>query len=1085
MNTLGINITNNLISYAILNEDENIITSGVRIFDEVEIDGNIKRREQRSKRRILRRRKFRLLRLKRLLKQYQIIDNINFNFYSQNENPYLLRKKGLTEELTNEELAKALYNILKHRGSLDLDISEDDEEGTKGILMANEKRLVNKYICEIQLENLANDGVLRGKNNTFKTKDYIKEVSAILVTQQKFNKKIDKNFVEKIIDLINSRRLYYQGPGQESPYSWKDEEEWLNQLMGTCTYFPNEIRMIKHSYTAELFNLLNDLNNLKINGKNSLSIEDKKELLSIFKKQKSVSLKKIAKSLGISEDDISGYRIDPKGKPIFTALETYIDITNIFPSEDRNLIDNIARICTYYQDKESRLNKLKILLEKFDVTEEILDKLSDKKYAGTHSLSKKLMDMLIPEMLETNKNSIQIISEKKLVPYKMDFTKSDKIPSDYIDKWILNPNVRKNCKQVILILNELLKEYRIDKIVFKSLEKKNSFEERERIKKENSKNKDFNDEIKKILTTYKLPDKYFMLIKLWKEQDCRCIYSGEFIKLDDIIQKPEAYEVSHIIPISISFDFSQNNSVFSKKSENNKKGSQTCYEYLNSISSSRTFENFKEQVEELYKNQKISKGKRNRLLIEETISKYCYNNLNKILSDNSYVMKSIIELLTKYFKDKKLKIKIETVNAGLFNIIKRKNKILNDKIYYKERIGDSILLVKINSIIRNIRYLNLEEDERVIYHVKTGEIMSDTTFLDLFKFPNFNRKMDEIKFNLSTEKDKKANRKLANETIYSTRQIEGVEYQIQKFGIYDKICKKVDDFFGNKEKYSKLLIFNSDRKTFDKMLDIYLKYKKETKKGENPFYLYYQENGYITTARENGGVPVKELKILGDNIKIGFDLSHKYINPKKRVLVTKLSGLRLDFYKKKDENKYKFLIIRYLDLKEVKDGYLIEQSKYNAIKNRKNIDENYEFVCSIYKGDKFKVNDGNTEKKYIYRGVNNELQNRLQVIPEDKNYINYITEIIELKKKMEDLNYQIRNRVYDICNIEFDTEEEAREYISKYPTSTKQQIIYLKEDKIKSFKKVHTNLLGKEYNASNNEKLRLYFPKNNKLTKML
>lgn len=1069
MNVLGINITNNTISYAILNEDEDIISSGIRLFNKIEADDNIERRIKRSNRRLLRRRNFRLLRLKKVLIKYKIIEN--FNFYSQNENPYFLRKKGLKEQLTDEELAKALYHLIKHRGVLDFNIEEDDEEGTKGILKANETKLANKYICEVQLENLLTNGIIRGKNNIFKTKDYLIEALALLNNQKKFNEKINDQFIEKIEELICTRRTYYQGAGKQSPYSWKDEEEWLNKLIGHCTYFPEELRMLKHSYTAELFNLLNDLNNLKVNGEN-LTKEQKKELIEIFKKQKSVSIKKIAKSLGVSEDNIKGYRIDIKGKPLFTSLETYIDITNIFPTDNRDLIDNIASICTYYQDKESRLKKLKILLKEYNINDDDLDKLSEKKYSGTHSLSKKLMNILIPEMIEENKNSMQLIEEKKLVPFNLNFKEMEQIPTSYIDNLILNPAVKKSCKQVIIILNELLKKYKIDKIVFKSLNNENTLEEKGKIIKAYSKNKDLNDEIKEIIDKYNLDNKYFMLLKLWKSQEYKCMYSGDKVELNDIIENPELFEVGHILPLSISLDFSQNNSVFVKKSENNKKGTKTCYEYFTSVLSKRKFEDFKSQVEELYKSQRISKSKKDKLLIEESINKYSFNNLNRILNNSSYVMKSLIELLTNYFKDKNLKIKIETVNTNLFNVIKRKNKIINNNIYYKEKIGDSILLIKINKIMKSIRYLNFD-NSNMIYFIKTGELLSDIEFLDLFKFNNFNREINNIKINLSSENDKKVNRQLSNETIYSTRKIENIDYQVQKIELYDRISKKIDNLFSNTESYSKLLIFRDDRKTFDKMLDIFLTYKKEATKGENPFYLYYKKNGYITTARENGAVPIKKLKVLGDPVKTAFDLSHKYKNTRKKIIVTKLPSFRLDIYKKKDDNKYKILVIRYIDLKELKAGYVIEKEKYEELKKKKGIDETYQFIFSLYKGNKFKINN---EKKYIYYGINDELKNKFQVQSIDKNYSNYITEIADLKLNLKN-NKSLRNKIFDICNIEFNSEEEARKYIKEQPTSSKQQIIYLNENKINSLKKIHTNLLGKEYESANNEKLKLYFPK--------
>lgn len=45
-------------------------------------------------------------------------------------------------------------------------------------------------------------------------------------------------------------------------------------MRGRCTYFPDEKRIAKGAYTACLFNLLNDLNNLKV-GERKLTEDEK------------------------------------------------------------------------------------------------------------------------------------------------------------------------------------------------------------------------------------------------------------------------------------------------------------------------------------------------------------------------------------------------------------------------------------------------------------------------------------------------------------------------------------------------------------------------------------------------------------------------------------------------------------------------------------------------------------------------------------------------------------------------------------------------------------------------------------------
>lgn len=391
---LGLNIGITTVGWGIVESENNkIINSGIRLFSEADPENNQNRRAARSRRRIIRRRTHRLNRVRHLLFQSNFIESEDYNFTSTNYEVYEFREKGLFELLNDRELSLALYQLVKKRGTEDYDLLDvsDDEDGTKAILLKNEEKLNEKnYVCKVQLDYLEKDGKIRGKENIFKTKDLKNEALRILKTQKELgNKRITDEFIEKYINILEGKRFYYEGPGKGSPYGWANEKEWLQGLMGRCTYFPEEIRMIKHSYSTELFNLLNDLNNLKING-DKLTIDEKKGVIELFKNQKNITLKKIAKYLGVDEDVITGYRIDKSEKAIFTPLETYISINKVFKTDNRDLIDSIAEICTYYQEASDRKKYLAELLEKYNLPDEALNELARNKFTGTHSFSKKL-----------------------------------------------------------------------------------------------------------------------------------------------------------------------------------------------------------------------------------------------------------------------------------------------------------------------------------------------------------------------------------------------------------------------------------------------------------------------------------------------------------------------------------------------------------------------------------------------------------------------------------------------------------------------------------------------------------------------
>ena len=71
------------------------------------------------------------------------------------------------------------------------------------------------------------------------------------------------------------------------------------------------------SVSAEIFNLLNDLNNLSIDDE-KLDVSQKQEIFSYVSKNKKITPKQLSKIVGADEDKISGFRIDKNKKHLLT-----------------------------------------------------------------------------------------------------------------------------------------------------------------------------------------------------------------------------------------------------------------------------------------------------------------------------------------------------------------------------------------------------------------------------------------------------------------------------------------------------------------------------------------------------------------------------------------------------------------------------------------------------------------------------------------------------------------------------------------------------------------------------------------------
>ena len=128
--------------------------------------------------------------------------------------------------------------------------------------------------------------------NVFSTSDYVKEAKKILDCQKAYHDFISDDFCNNIIGLIKEKRKYYVGPGNEKSRTdygiYRTDgttlENLFGILVGKCTFYPEQYRSSKASYTSQEFNFLNDLNNLTVPTETKkLSLEQKESLVEYAK----------------------------------------------------------------------------------------------------------------------------------------------------------------------------------------------------------------------------------------------------------------------------------------------------------------------------------------------------------------------------------------------------------------------------------------------------------------------------------------------------------------------------------------------------------------------------------------------------------------------------------------------------------------------------------------------------------------------------------------------------------------------------------------------------------------------------------
>ncbi|MEG1009105.1 MAG: type II CRISPR RNA-guided endonuclease Cas9, partial [Clostridia bacterium] len=452
------------------------------------------------------------------------------------------------------------------------------------------------------------------------------ELIKILEKQAKYYPSITKN-KEKILKILSFKIPYYVGPlhndskqlnnwsvrneGMEHTkvLPWNFEEVidkdacanlFIRRMTNKCTYLPLEDVMPKYSLLYSKYCVLNELNNIKCDGK-QLSIEEKKLVIEkLFKNRKTITEKVFKNFLVINNNkktsDITGFQ---KNKEFSTSLSSYIDFKKILGIVDESnieMIENIIEWITVFEDKEILERKIKAKYGDF-LTEEQFKSIVKLPYKGWSRLSKKLLcelkyknedtnELSIMDLLEkTGYNFMQIINDKefgfnKQIEEAQVEIENKKINPQFYDDNVAtipgSPALKRGIWQTIKIVDEIVKimGHAPDNIYVEfareDQESKRTVSRILKLQKAYAKfcednESEINKDIRKNLKNTKLDitDRLY----LYYMQNGKCMYSEETLDIDHL----ELYQIDHIIPQSKIKNDSFDNKVLVKSIENQRK----------------------------------------------------------------------------------------------------------------------------------------------------------------------------------------------------------------------------------------------------------------------------------------------------------------------------------------------------------------------------------------------------------------------------------------------------------------------------------------------------------------------------------
>ena len=446
------------------------------------------------------------------------------------------------------------------------------------------------------------------------------ELRAILQKQSHFGLDSDK-----IVSLLTFRIPYYVGPLQgggefawivknagfegERVLPWNfDEvvdkaasgEQFIGRMTAKCTYLKSEDVIPKQSLLYQRYMLLNDLNNLKING-NRIQQELKLFLFNtICQEEMSLNKKAIKKHL-IAHGKI--YKGDEVGKEnendtaFNSSLSSLIRFKGILGDGlDLQMCENIIKWHTVFGDEKSPV-KQRIEAEygeKLNHDKQLIDKLSKMTFKGWARFSAKFLNGITTTDKRTGETALTIMTLLEETTLNlMELLNSDFVDTvasenaggeaklDYdglVKDLYCSPIVKRSIWQAILICKELAKinKYPPQKVFIETTRA-------EDVTKKAQKTKSRQEQVRELLKSCgKICENLDGLLEelngkkgqhlrqdrlfLYFTQLGKCMYSGNPISLSDL--NTDNYDIDHIYPQSKIKDDSLTNRVLVKRSAN-------------------------------------------------------------------------------------------------------------------------------------------------------------------------------------------------------------------------------------------------------------------------------------------------------------------------------------------------------------------------------------------------------------------------------------------------------------------------------------------------------------------------------------
>lgn len=624
-----------------------------------------------------------------------------------------LRIKALSEPLTAIELMRVLTHLAKHRGfkSVRRAVEEQDKKSESGqILSAIKKNMEqlseNKSLAQVILER-ADGGKKRNSDgdysNSIPRAEIERELAMIFESQKPYGI-FTQDLYDDFVKIAFRQR----------------DIKSVGNMVGFCTFEKQEKRAPKQAPSAEFFVAWSKINNFCVyegDEKRVLTDKERQAVFDLLRTIKEVKYKTISSKVFKGKDiqfanlnykntvkkntDGKEEQTDPEDT-LFYEMKGWHTLKKAFgklwqeAQKNTELLDKAVTVIATEKADDAIKQGLQKISGMPEAYIPVLLPLSFDKFIN---LSLKALYAINPYLQDGLKYSeaCEVAGyDFKDTGEKLSENKGKFLPAIPQEKQTTVPVVNRTVAQFRKVYNAMVREFgepdQINIETGRAL--KMNRKKRDDLVKQQEANKAKNADAKAFLNENGMRDSGTNILKmrLYKEQECKCIYSGKVIDINRL-DEVGYLEIDHILPYSRSMDNSSANKVLVLSDENQKKGSRTPFEYIGSADSENTkWKEYKAFVQSM---PNLPKNKKEKLLTEtfnDREQEFRARNAN----DNSY----IALFVKKYLQDgidfshsphTQIKNKILAINGNVTAYLRHqwglmKNREKSDKHHAQDAI---------------------------------------------------------------------------------------------------------------------------------------------------------------------------------------------------------------------------------------------------------------------------------------------------------------------------------------------------------------------------------------------------------------